>query len=32
MKVLEGRVPRDFLELNQRALQLGMELGRAAAH
>jgi 2-oxoglutarate ferredoxin oxidoreductase subunit gamma len=30
MKVLEGRVPRDFLELNQRALQLGMELGNAA--
>lgn len=31
IKVLEGRVPRDFLEMNQRALQLGMELGRGAA-
>jgi len=28
--VLETRVPADFLEMNQRALQLGMELGAAA--
>jgi 2-oxoglutarate ferredoxin oxidoreductase subunit gamma len=27
MKVLEARVPADFLEMNQKALQLGMELG-----
>jgi 2-oxoglutarate ferredoxin oxidoreductase subunit gamma len=27
MKVLEKRVPADFVELNQKALQLGMELG-----
>lgn len=31
MKVLETRVPGDFLELNQKALALGMELG-ARAH
>jgi len=30
MKVLEGRVPKDFLEMNQKALQLGVELGKAA--
>ncbi len=30
MKVLESRVPADFLEMNQKALQLGMELGRQA--
>jgi 2-oxoglutarate ferredoxin oxidoreductase subunit gamma len=30
MKVLEGRVPKDFLEMNQRALQLGVEMGSAA--
>jgi 2-oxoglutarate ferredoxin oxidoreductase subunit gamma len=27
MKVLETRVPADFLEMNQNALRLGMELG-----
>ena len=30
MKVLESRVPADFLEMNQKALQIGMELGRQA--
>jgi 2-oxoglutarate ferredoxin oxidoreductase subunit gamma len=30
MKVLEGRVPKDFLEMNQKALQLGVEMGNAA--
>ena len=29
MKVLENRIPSDFLELNRRALDLGLELGRA---
>jgi 2-oxoglutarate ferredoxin oxidoreductase subunit gamma len=29
MKVLENRIPSDFLELNRRALELGLELGRA---
>jgi 2-oxoglutarate ferredoxin oxidoreductase subunit gamma len=28
MKVLESRVPADFLEMNQKALQIGMELGK----
>ena len=28
MKVLQTRVPADFLEMNQKALQIGMELGR----
>ncbi len=28
MKVLENRIPADFLELNRRALDLGLELGR----
>jgi 2-oxoglutarate ferredoxin oxidoreductase subunit gamma len=28
MTVLENRVPSDFLELNQKALQVGMDLGR----
>jgi 2-oxoglutarate ferredoxin oxidoreductase subunit gamma len=28
MKVLENRIPSDFLELNRRALDLGSELGR----
>ncbi len=27
MKVLKTRVPKDFLEMNEQALQLGMELG-----
>jgi 2-oxoglutarate ferredoxin oxidoreductase subunit gamma len=27
MKVLQTRVPADFLEMNQKALQIGMELG-----
>jgi 2-oxoglutarate ferredoxin oxidoreductase subunit gamma len=30
MKVLESRVPSEFLEMNQKALQLGMDLGRRA--
>ncbi len=30
MKVLETRVPGDFLELNQKALTIGMELGAKA--
>jgi hypothetical protein len=30
MKVLEGRVPKDFLEMNRKALQLGVEMGNAA--
>ena len=29
MKVLENRIPADFLELNRRALDLGLELGSA---
>ena len=28
MKVLEKRIPQDFLDLNRRALDLGLELGR----
>ena len=28
LKVLQNRIPQDFLELNRRALELGMELGR----
>jgi 2-oxoglutarate ferredoxin oxidoreductase subunit gamma len=28
MKVLEKRIPKDFLDLNRRALDLGLELGR----
>lgn len=28
MKVLENRIPPDFLELNRQALDLGLELGR----
>jgi 2-oxoglutarate ferredoxin oxidoreductase subunit gamma len=28
MKVLENRIPSDFLDLNRRALDLGLELGR----
>jgi 2-oxoglutarate ferredoxin oxidoreductase subunit gamma len=31
MKVLETRVPRDFLEMNQKALQIGMELAAKPA-
>lgn len=27
MKVLENRIPRDFLDLNRQALDLGMEIG-----
>jgi 2-oxoglutarate ferredoxin oxidoreductase subunit gamma len=30
MKVLENRIPPDFLDLNRRALDLGLELGRQA--
>lgn len=30
MKVLQTRVPADFLEMNQKALQIGMELGSRA--
>ena len=30
MKVLQTRVPADFLEMNQKALQIGMELGNRA--
>jgi len=26
MKVLENRIPSDFLEMNRKALELGMEL------
>jgi len=28
MKVLEGRLPEEFLEMNRKALQVGMELAR----
>ena len=28
LSVLKDRIPRDFLELNRKALELGMELGR----
>jgi 2-oxoglutarate ferredoxin oxidoreductase subunit gamma len=28
MKVLENRIPRDFLDLNRQALDLGMEIGK----
>jgi 2-oxoglutarate ferredoxin oxidoreductase subunit gamma len=28
MRVLENRIPADFLEINRRALDLGLELGR----
>ena len=28
MNVLENRIPKDFLELNRRALDLGLELGK----
>ncbi len=28
LKVLQNRIPKDFLELNRQALDLGMELGR----
>jgi 2-oxoglutarate ferredoxin oxidoreductase subunit gamma len=28
MKVLENRIPADFLEINREALDLGLELGR----
>ena len=31
MKMLEDRIPPAFLEMNQKALQLGFELGAAAA-
>ncbi len=30
MKVLEKRIPSDFLELNRQALELGLELGEAS--
>ncbi len=30
LKVLESRVPPDFLEMNRRALEIGMELGKNA--
>jgi len=28
MKVLEARIPSGFLEMNQKALDLGLELGK----
>jgi 2-oxoglutarate ferredoxin oxidoreductase subunit gamma len=28
MKVLEKRIPSDFLEMNRRAMELGMDLGK----
>ena len=31
MQVLKTRVPADFLEMNQKALQIGMELGGRAS-
>ncbi len=31
MKVLETRIPRDFLEMNRKALDVGIELGAAQA-
>ena len=31
MKILEGRIPPAFLEMNRKALELGFELGAAAA-
>ena len=31
MKVLEKRIPFDFLELNRQALELGLELGEASS-
>jgi hypothetical protein len=27
MKVLESRIPSDFLEMNRKALELGIEIG-----
>lgn len=30
MKVLANRIPKDFIEMNQTALELGMELGEAS--
>ena len=30
MKVLETRIPKGFIEMNQKALELGMELGEAS--
>ena len=30
MKVLATRIPKDFLEMNQKALELGIELGEAS--
>ena len=29
MKVIKTRIPKDFLELNQKALDIGLELGKA---
>ena len=31
MKILEGRIPPAFLEMNRQAIKLGFELGAAAA-
>ena len=31
MKVLEKRIPADFLEMNRKALDIGIKLGEAAA-
>jgi len=28
MKVIKTRIPKDFLELNQKALDIGLELGK----
>jgi 2-oxoglutarate ferredoxin oxidoreductase subunit gamma len=30
MKVLKERIPSGFIEMNQQALELGLELGRSA--
>ena len=30
MKALENRIPADFLDMNRKALELGMKLGEAA--
>jgi Pyruvate/2-oxoacid:ferredoxin oxidoreductase gamma subunit len=31
MKVLERRIPSGFAEMNRQALELGLEMGQAAA-
>ncbi len=32
LKVLETSIPKDFMEMNKKALELGMEMGEAAAY